>query len=207
MGQSGVKEKKLKKNQIGIKVEGKDFEKEMTKAWITPECSATHILINLEPDLTAANLYNAFADDSARVIGGNMSKPQAMLISQAIALEKLFASLATKALNQTHMPNYESFMRLALKAQNQSRMTLETLSNIKNPPVVYAKQANITSGPQQINNGVSIPPATENQNQQNELLTVNHGETLDGGATGETIGSNQAMEALETQHRATNNQG
>jgi hypothetical protein len=47
----------------------------------------------------------------------------------------------------------ESYFKMALKAQNQCRMTLETLSNIKNPPVVYAKQANIANGPQQVNNG------------------------------------------------------
>jgi hypothetical protein len=41
------------------------------------------------------------------------------------------------------------------KAQNQCRMTLETLSTIKNPPVVYAKQANIAHGPQQVNNGTA----------------------------------------------------
>jgi hypothetical protein len=46
-------------------------------------------------------------------------------------------------------------MRMAMRAQNQCRMTLETLATIKNPPVVYAKQANINNGgQQQVNNGV-----------------------------------------------------
>lgn len=40
--------------------------------------------------------------------------------------------------------------RMALKAQNQCRMTLETLATIENPPVVFARQANVTTGPQQI---------------------------------------------------------
>ena len=40
-------------------------------------------------------------------------------------------------------------MRMAMKAQNQCRMTLETLATIKNPPVVFAKQANINNGGQQ----------------------------------------------------------
>jgi hypothetical protein len=44
-------------------------------------------------------------------------------------------------------------MRVALKAQNQCRMTLETLATVTNPRVVYAKQANIANGPQQVNNG------------------------------------------------------
>jgi hypothetical protein len=37
-------------------------------------------------------------------------------------------------------------MRLALKAQSQCRATLETLAQIKNPPVVLARQANIAQG-------------------------------------------------------------
>jgi len=36
----------------------------------------------------------------------------------------------------------ETYMRMALKAQSQSRSTLETLSAVKNPPIVFAKQAN-----------------------------------------------------------------
>jgi len=44
----------------------------------------------------------------------------------------------------------ERYMRLALKAQGQCRATLETLAVIKNPPL-FARQANITSSPQQVN--------------------------------------------------------
>ncbi len=40
------------------------------------------------------------------------------------------------------MPNIEGFMRMALRAQSQCRTTLETLAAIKNPPSVYARQAN-----------------------------------------------------------------
>jgi hypothetical protein len=46
-------------------------------------------------------------------------------------------------------------MRLALKAQGQCRATLETLAAIKNPPVVFAKQRNISHGHQQVNNGAA----------------------------------------------------
>jgi hypothetical protein len=43
-------------------------------------------------------------------------------------------------------------MRLALKVQNQSRSTVETLAGLKSPPPLFARQANVTTGPQQINN-------------------------------------------------------
>jgi hypothetical protein len=51
-------------------------------------------------------------------------------------------------------------MRLALKAQSQSRATVETLAAIKNPPVVFARQANIAHGPQQVNNGLASNSTT-----------------------------------------------
>ena len=38
------------------------------------------------------------------------------------------------------MSHRDAFMRIALKAQNQCRMTLETLATINNPPLVFANQ-------------------------------------------------------------------
>jgi hypothetical protein len=73
-----------------------------------------------------------------------------------MTLNVMFGDLSTLAkanLSGGYMEAGERYLRLALKAQSQSRATLETLSAIKNPPVVYAKQANIAHGPQQVNNG------------------------------------------------------
>jgi hypothetical protein len=75
-------------------------------------------------------------------------------------------------------------------------MTLETLSNIKNGPAIFAKQANISQGHQQINNGVPASRA-ENQNLQSKLLTELPHETLDTGRTGEPVPVNSELEALE----------
>ena len=55
-----------------------------------------------------------------------------------------------------YVDHLDRYMRLALKAQGQCRATLETLATIKNPPVVFARQANIAQGPQQVNNVVSV---------------------------------------------------
>jgi hypothetical protein len=90
-------------------------------------------------------------------------------------------------------------LRLALKAQSQCRATLETLSAIKNPPVVIAKQANISNGHQQINNGVPATRTEKNENTQNELLAeAQHGsETLDTRTTGATISKDKAMATLD----------
>jgi hypothetical protein len=66
--------------------------------------------------------------------------------------------------------------------------------------VVFAKQANINHGNQQVNNGTPAPAshAEKNINQQNELLEVQHGgETLDIQATGAAIRENQTVEAVD----------
>ncbi|CAG9931545.1 hypothetical protein [Candidatus Nitrotoga arctica] len=132
------------------------------------------------------------------VNNGDLDHCEAMLVGQAHALQSIFMNLSRRAVSQEYLKQYEMYLRLALKAQNQSRMTLETLAKIKNPPVVFAKQANINqgSGNQQVNNGTPAPaPHTEKTiNQQNELLEVNNGsETVDSRATGTAISKDKAM--------------
>jgi hypothetical protein len=84
---------------------------------------------------------------------GDLSRCENMLFGQAHALQAIFVNLARRATKQEYMKNWEGYLRMALKAQNQCRMTLETLATIKNPPV-FAKQANINNGgQQQVNNG------------------------------------------------------
>jgi hypothetical protein len=77
-------------------------------------------------------------------------------MGQVTALNVMFGELSRRAAANMgeYLQTSELYLRMAFKAQNQCRMTLETLSNIKNPPVVYAKQANIANGPQQVNNGI-----------------------------------------------------
>lgn len=55
------------------------------------------------------------------------------------------------------MEAMEPYMRLALNAQGQCRATIDTLAAIKNTPVVFARQANLSNWPQQVNKGA---PAT-----------------------------------------------
>ena len=94
------------------------------------------------------------------VTAGDMAKAETILMAQAAALDAIFAEMARRAVGQEYLKQYEAFMRMAMKAQNQCRMTLETLATIKNPPVVFARQANINNGgQQQVNNGATAAPA------------------------------------------------
>jgi hypothetical protein len=152
--------------------------------------------------LSVAGIRAALVEQIDEVEKGNMGRPEAMLLCQSHTLDFLFSELVQRAKCQQQMPNFEAFMRLALKTQNQCRMTLETLSNIKNPPVIFAKQANFSGGHQQINNGLPASRAEENQNLQNKILTELPHETLDTGRTGTAIPVNSELEAVGEEHRA-----
>ena len=135
---------------------------------------------------------------------GNMKPVEAMLYGQAMALQTIFTNLARRsAMNAgEYIDAADKYMRLALKAQSQCRATLETLAEIKNP-MPYIKQANIANGPQQVNNGQApAAPAGNSQTLQNELLEHQHGDTLEFGTTGQTVGADTHLEAVGTVQRA-----
>ena len=89
-------------------------------------------------------------------------------MNQAVAMQSLSTRLIERGMQQSQMPNLEGFMRLALRAQAQSARALQILNELKNP-AIFARQANIAHGPQQINNG-AIAGAPATQNTPNKLL-------------------------------------
>ena len=107
---------------------------------------------------------------------GDIGQGESMLITQAHTLDAIFNNLARRAARNfgEYLQAGETYMRLALKAQSQCRATLETLAAVKNPPIVYARQANIAAGPQQVNNGVDPSRARENEIQQSKLSGDRH---------------------------------
>jgi hypothetical protein len=119
-----------------------------------------------------------------------------MLYAQANALQGIFMGLAHRASQQGYLKQWEAFLRMALKAQNQCRMTLETLAMLKHPtPTVIARQANITTGPQQVNNGLTQagnPPAPS------KLLEPQNGQWMDPRATSTTGNAHPVVETVGT---------
>jgi hypothetical protein len=123
-------------------------------------------------------------------------------------------NLARRANAQEYLSGMDPMLRLALKAQSQCRATLETLANIKSPPVVFARQANINNGgQQQVNNGAvaasggAAPagaPASESQFAQIKLLEAEHGKRVDFGAQGAAGGVDSNMAPVGAFHRAAN---
>ena len=151
-------------------------------------------------DVELGGLIDQLRDTFTEVKGGDLHTLEAMLISQATALQTIFTSLARRAQMQEYQKNLESFLGLALKAQAQSRATISALVDLKYPrQATFVKQANIANGPQQVNNAGTQVGGTQSETQpiararrhagksepkQNKLLETDHGNFLDIGAQG-----------------------
>lgn len=148
-------------------------------------------------------LIKGLSDRIDKIQAGNMDSVEAMLYGQAMTLQTMFTSLARSAAAETGLKQYQAKMTFALKAQAQCRATLEALAEIKNPrPVSFVKQANISNGPQQVNNGTAatgqgeVSPAGKNEVSQSKLLEAQHGNYLDTGAQGAAGRVNPHLEAV-----------
>ena len=174
----------------------------------SPELAAHRIVSMMQPknladEIDVPGMLETLRDQAAAVQRGDLAHAEGMLINQASALQALFVRLSERAMEQTHMPNLEGFMRMALRAQSQCRATLETLATIKNPPIVYAKQANVTTGPQQVNNGMPASTrAREIETEQSQLSGGTHELLPDTRASGLESRVNPALETLGEIDRA-----
>jgi hypothetical protein len=175
--------------------------KALAQVAIRPSANAAAVIAEYgKPfgDQDVNELIDALSVSMGEVNQGDLKRCENMLMGQAYTLQSIFMNLSLRSKNQEYMKNLETFLRLALKAQSQCRATLETLAAIKNPPVIFAKQANISGGHQQVNNGIPPTYAEKNKILPNEQLEAHDGSTtLDSGTTGATTTENKAMAAVE----------
>ena len=140
------------------------------------------------------------------IAGGDLSMLEGMLLSQATALQAMFTDLAARAKPQDRFDAIQTMTTLALKCAAQSRQAVTALAELRMPKtVMFAKQANVTSGPQQVNNGVvaaALPArAEEIQSRPNELLEAQHGNHLDTRAQSAAGGADPHLVPVEVIHR------
>jgi len=213
--QAAPEAEKFPRKAVPLSLSKKDSENEAARKFsamaISPELaayrviSASEIKSGIGEHIDVPTLLETLRNQAGAVNRGNLEQAEAMLMNQATALQSLFARLAERGMSCENLAPFEANMRMALRAQSQCRATLESLATIKNPPIVYARQANVTTGPQQVNNGVATPSqAREIENQQSKLLETQHGEWLDTGSAGAAVGVDPAMATLGKIHGAEN---
>lgn len=143
-------------------------------------------------------MVDELKQQSAAIHNNDMSRAESMLIAQAHTLDGLFAKLASQALTSNDLSKLERYMKLALRAQAQSRATLQTLGEVKTPKqFAYVGQANIGNQVQVNNECVAATRTREKQKAQNELMEVQHDERLDARTTGKASRTRPAMAAVE----------
>lgn len=195
----------------------------MARMAIRPSINAAAVMVTYTKplgELDVGALADVLAADMKDLFAGDLNRAEAMLFGQAHALQAIFMNLARRSTNQEYMKHTESYLRLALKAQSQCRATLETLAAIKNPPVVFARQANINNGgQQQVNNG-TVPqsaevsgarafsgapgPAGISESPKGELLEASDGQWLDTRTAGTAGGADPHLATVGTVNRPAN---
>ncbi len=118
--------------------EGEDEGKALAKVGLDPAANAMATARIFAKgtfgDLSVTGLYEVLLEHVAAAKGGDLSQQRAMLAAQSFALNAIFTEMAKRAaLNMGEYINaVERYMRLALKAQAQSRATIEALDRLAN---------------------------------------------------------------------------
>ena len=184
-------------------------------AMLTPD------LANITSERVEA-VRDEYLEITKRVQSGDMADMEALLIGQALSLQAMFTKYGTLInQNANNVKTMQTVFNMAMKAQAQSRATVQALVELKYPKqVVITKQANITNGNQQVNNRVDVNYPTNtrahahaqaNTIEQNELLkgidNEPTGERLDTTAQGTHGATDKELATVATQHRRKNSRG
>lgn len=179
------------------------------EAVTSAETAAARLIVAAEhggpfaSEIDLPGLLDVMRRQSAAVQGSDLKQLESMLVSQTTALQSLFVKFSERAMTCTEVAGFEVNMRFALRCQASVRANIEAISAIKNPPVVYAKQANFSNGPQQVNNCTRTPLAVPEPNKQ--LTVTDEGrEWLDRGTKAVAVAADTQMEAVGSVHGSEN---
>jgi len=188
-----------------------ELEAAIAKAVLTPSCNATEAIVALNKKVPISGTgkvgvnpqlaYECLEKVNKQFKEGDLSVVEEMLLNQALTLQAINTTYVMKlpACNDLHQ--LEVYSRIALKAQNQSRQTLATLIELKNPRrTQFIKQQNNAQN-QQINNGEPVNIADQenskdSENPANKLLEEESHERLDTGTQAETVTVNSELETM-----------
>jgi len=156
---------------------------------------------DIEMDIKVLTEVMETVADQVKV--GKLSNLEEMLVCQTYSLQHMFMTMASKVSGTTNPDHIDLFARFALKAQNQCRTTIATLSEMKNPKrATFIKQLNQANQMQVNNDDSDSENLKKNTNPANELLEQTDGERLDTRATSEAISNDEAIATVEEINRS-----
>ncbi len=124
-----------------VKIAGKSSEYAVARAELDPEMRHAVNALNASGDLFSGDradvtdIAEAMGDIADAVAAKDMSVVSRLLTAQALSLDSLFTQMVRKAhanMGQ-HSEAFDRYMRVGLKAQAQSRATLEAIVKMHQP--------------------------------------------------------------------------
>ena len=192
-------EKSESKSEKGLTIQGLAGETEaqalarvMTSPALQSACTLKEY-INSPIKLDLDALVDTLLDQSKQVKGGNLDGIEQMLLIQSYTLDVIANYLFRRSKSQELLKQFEVQLKLGLRAQSQSRATLETLINMKRPRV---GQINIE------NLAVLVCNFLEKQSPPNKLLEQKDGERLVPATLQEAVRVDPELATVGEQHRA-----
>ncbi|MBN9145183.1 MULTISPECIES: hypothetical protein [unclassified Novosphingobium] len=95
---------------------------------------------------------DAFRDVGDKAAEGDLEMASRMLTSQALTLDSIFAETARRMAQNMgeHLPVMEIYARIAMKAQTNSRATLEALAKLHQPREQTVRHVHVNEGGQAV---------------------------------------------------------
>jgi hypothetical protein len=151
------------------------------------DIAARHLVATPYQAARSIAAWDAYADERAvydqlvaitgEAAAGSLRRSEELLMAQAVTLDAMFHTLARRARpNLDQAPEYaETVLRLALRAQSQSRATLETLGVLLQPSTAaFVRQGDGSTA--QINVGAPSPPPFDTGAREAYLPTEQSGD-------------------------------
>lgn len=148
--------------------------------------------------ISSPEMLGGLIKQTDKLKDGSLERVESMLLDQAHMLQAMMTFFTSKLTVTEYLEHFETYSRLALKAQNQCRQTLATLGDLKNPKrTTFVKQQNNAVNQQINQDKLSSAETRKNSDKSaNKLLEEVHHERLDFGATKETGEVNQEVETM-----------
>lgn len=145
------------------------------------EFSATMVIDALTGSAAPpAELMKELRIQAEQVNSGDLRAVEAMLVNQAVSLQTIYADLAVRAKKEETWTGIQTLMQLALRAQSNSRATLQALAEMKSPKqIAFVRQANVAQT-QQVNNGVGSGEDSRPSRKKKDSIRAK--QTISGGA-------------------------
>ena len=128
------------------------YEQQQAEGITTGLARAAETIAHVEDGLPAQSVLRAISEQAQRVNSGDMRDIETRLVASIATLDDLFHRYIAKSEEAPSPRMQEMYAKMAFKAKGQAIRAAEALSGIKAGPLVIARQVNMATGPQQVNN-------------------------------------------------------